>query len=441
MSKVAGYFLVLSEVRHKAFRKRSQEYFAEPVVEFSHSRNVPLICFVMDDTGIISHIAFGRRGVVAGTGLRRLNVNDIYKLETLVLIDDIINQTSIRVSRHLFKKFKTGGLLPPKSFEEFLSVFLKEAPETEFVLSQYSKARRLRIEKLNKSARKSLAQQKEAVVTALNIAGIDKKEVKGWDYNEKTGPKSFLDGIEKVRLREDSMIINDLENFPGYNLIRNTRYSSSVFTKNDSQLTVVLANRLPLEELTGTDLIYYNEDFKCFVMVQYKVMEKESDQFLFRVPNNQLSEEIDRMDEILTMLYDYSKDESINDFRINSNPFFIKICPRIEFDPDNVGLSSGMYIPLDYLKLLQYDESIIGKRGGRAISYKNVGRYFDNTGFKTIIEGGWIGTNHNQSNQLEKIIRSVIENGRTAVIAVKKNISNQEGRQIDDDLIDDDLYD
>ena len=170
-------------------------------------------------------------------------------------------------------------------------------------------------------------------------------------------------------------------------------------------------------------------------------MEKESDQFLFRVPNNQLSEEIDRMDEILTMLYDYSKDESINDFRINSNPFFIKICPRIEFDPDNVGLSSGMYIPLDYLKLLQYDESIIGKRGGRAISYKNVGRYFDNTGFKTIIEGGWIGTNHNQSNQLEKIIRSVIENGRTAVIAVKKNISNQEGRQIDDDLIDDDLYD
>lgn len=68
--------------------------------------------------------------------------------------------------------------------------------------------------------------------------------------------------------------------------------------------------------------------------------------------------------------------------------------------------------------------------------YNHVGRYFDNTGFKTIIEGGWIGTNHNQSNQLEKIIRSVIENGRTAVIAVKKNISNQEGRQIDDDLYD-----
>jgi len=33
-----------------------------------------------------------------------------------------------------------------------------------------------------------------------------------------------------------------------------------------------MANKLPLEEQTGADLIYYNETFSSFVMVQYKAM-------------------------------------------------------------------------------------------------------------------------------------------------------------------------
>lgn len=70
--------------------------------------------------------------------------------------------------------------------------------------------------------------------------------------------------------------------------------------------------------------------------------------------------------------------------------------PRLEFDPDCVGLSTGMYVPIDYLKILEKDKCIEGNYGGRAISYDNIGRYLDNTGFKTILEGGWIGTNQNQ---------------------------------------------
>lgn len=89
-----------------------------------------------------------------------------------------------------------------------------------------------------------------------------------------------------------------------------------------------------------------------------------------------------------------------------------------------------MYIPLDYLKLLQEDKCIEGERNGKSISYENVGRYFDNSAFKTIIEGGWIGTNHGQSEVLVKIISNTLENGRSAVLAVKNKISKTPVPQI-----------
>ncbi len=421
MTTVAGYFVKLSENRTLSFNGRSNDRFAEPVPEFSHSRNVPLVCFIINPEGYITHIGLGKRGVRAGTDLRRLNIYDIFELENEVSVKSIVELTPARFKSYLINRTKIGGLIATKSFEEFLSVFLEKASDTKTALNRYSKERRLRIEQLSKLAKRTLAEQKEAVLTAMNIAGINKEELQGWDFIENE-TSSFLDGIKDPRIREDSMIINDLTNLPGFELMKSSKFSSSIFENDRTRLTVLLANRLPLEELLGTDLIYYNEDFKCFVMVQYKVMEKEKEKFVFRLPNEQFTEELDRMDSIMEILKTKLGTGNIQDYRINNIPFYIKICPRIEFHPDNVGLSSGMYLPIDYLKLLQTDDSILGSRGGRVITFENVGRYMDNTAFKTIIEGGWIGTNHNQSQVLEQIIREILENGRTAVFAIKKKI-------------------
>lgn len=422
MSRVAGYFLILNDRRYFSFQGNMHYKFAEPVPEFAHPRHVPLVCFITNKSGVITHIGLGKRGVRAGTDLRRLNIEDIFELKKPVSAIEIANTTGSRVRSHLINKINSGGLFSPRCFEEFLGVFLRKVPDTIPLLDKYSKSRQLRISRLSKNAKKSLAEQKEAVLTAMNIAGIDKDNAQGWDYDEAEKPISFLDGIAQVRLREDSMIINDLSNIPGFDLIKSTKYSSSVFENSKTRLTVLLANRLPLEELLGTDLIYFNEDFKCFIMVQYKAMEKEGDKFVFRLPNLQFAEEISRMDSIIQSLSSTSGNGFINDYRFNENPFFVKLCPRLEFDPDNVGLSTGMYIPLDYIKVLENETCIEGERGGKAISYDNVGRYLDNTGFKTIIEGGWIGTNQNQSLYIERIIKDILENGKTAVFAIKKKL-------------------
>jgi len=216
------------------------------------------------------------------------------------------------------------------------------------------------------------------------------------------------------------MVINDLMEIPGYEAIKKTPYNSVVFENNDSKLTVILANRLPLEKQLGVDLIYYNETFACFLMVQYKAMEKEGSEIIYRFPNPQLTEEIKRMDEILDELNKYPSTKEADGFRLSENPFFLKICPRIVFNPDSIGLVPGMYLPLDYWKLISKHSTLIGPRGGKRLSYQNVRRYFDNSGFVTLASGGWVGSNHSQSGVLEIAIRSTLKSGRAVVLAVNK---------------------
>lgn len=200
MSKVAGYLVILNKDRFVSFYSRSYEQFAEPVPEFSHSRNVPLICFIINEEGNITHIGHGKRGVRAGTDLRRLNIQDIFELDNPISAIEIVSATPSGIKHHLTRKLVSGGLIPPKSFEEFLKVFLERAHETIPILYKYSKERRIKIEQLSNQTKQSLAEQKEAVLTAMNIAGINKENAQGWDYIEGEKPISFLDGIKDVNI-------------------------------------------------------------------------------------------------------------------------------------------------------------------------------------------------------------------------------------------------
>ena len=71
-----------------------------------------------------------------------------------------------------------------------------------------------------------------------------------------------------------------------------------MFENERVSLTVVMANRLSLEKQLGADLIYRNEAYNSFVLVQYKAMEHEAGTARVRLPNNQLEKELKRMEEL-----------------------------------------------------------------------------------------------------------------------------------------------
>lgn len=423
MANPTGYILRLLPDRLDWLRAEANESgrFAEPVEEFEHSRNVPLVCFIIDHEGVLHFVASGARGFAAGTGYRRLNLAKLAELQPPRDLSPLIDRLRGGFRNRVRETWETGGILTAKQFRAVVDEAIRTDPTLGNILERYSTERLRRIEALPERAREQLAYQREAVVTALQLAGLDRGTLLSWDPPEQGVPRSFLDGLEQVRNREDAQIVNDLMTFPGFDFVRPLVSGSTSFRDEDGvELTVVLANRLPLEQLTGADLLYYNETFEAFVMIQYKAMEREGDEAIFRLPNPQLDEELNRMEVLMQAIEQDARPDSPGGYRLSWNPFFLKLCPRIEFRPDTEALSHGMYIPLDKWKLLASADDLKGKRGGRGATFENVRRYFDNTAFATLVGKAWIGTTPIQSRTLAEAVRSTISSGRAAVVAIRR---------------------
>jgi hypothetical protein len=299
---------------------------------------------------------------------------------------------------------------------------------------------------LTLTERSNLAEQKETVTTALELAGIDADQVLSWSPAD-SAPSFFLEGMPQATLREDATLVSDFSTVPGFEAIRHYPFAMRVFESASAAyprtvLKVIMANRLPLEQQTGADLVYFNQTFRSFVMVQYKSMEEGNKGPEFRwQEHDQLHDEITRMDALLELLRNLPEDRTPASFRLLTNPFFLKLCPRLVFNPDDKGLSKGMYLPLDYWKSLSIHPATEGPRGGRLITYENVGRRLTNSQFVALVGSAWIGTTVPQSVVLEKVVESVVETGKTVTLAVK-SVVPLPGADIDDESdLDDDSWD
>lgn len=447
MAKANGFAVLLPRNRLSTFFEcvDDERSFAEPVADFQHSRNAALVCFIVDG-GKLTHIGLGRRGVRAGTGLSRLNIEKVETLPEPLSVRKILNRLPKRFAASVRKRFQSGGLLTDKGFSATVESIRQIAPQASALLERFSQARTERIHRLSDRARKNLAQQKEAVLTALSIAGLDRDPVQEWVPSAET-PVSFLEGLPVARLREDPMVIHDMMNLPGFDLIKTLPYNAAIFESEatSERLTVILANRLPLEEQTGTDLIYFNETYQSFVMVQYKAMERTDRKsgiplYLYRLPDAQLKEEINRMNVVLGALKACAPNSDIGGFRLTENPFFLKLCPRLVFNPDDVGLVPGMYLPLDYWKLLETSPGIKGPKGGLRITYENAQRHLDNTSFTTVVSKAWVGTTPSQSMVLQDVVRETLKTGKAVAIAIKPK-KTTEPQVADDEEMEEDTLD
>ena len=405
-----------------------------------HTLSHPLLCFVGFEDNAITHLALGRQGRRAATAMKRLNLEGLTRLPTPVSHVAVLERLQKRFKPHVAPRFEAGGLLPPGSFAAVVEAIRELLPESNALLDRFSARRQELIAALSTNVRRALAYQKETLATALTIAGIDTDTLRDWQPTTEGGPsQSFLDGLPEARLREDQMLLNDMSSFPGFDLAKSMRHGAATFTNDRVSLTVVMANRNPLEEQTGADLIYRNEPYRSFVIVQYKTMEQEPGGARFRLPNAKLANELQRMETLWNQLQDCDADSGLGGYRLTADPCFLKLCPRVVFDPDSVGLIRGMYIPLGYWHRLVVDPNIFGPRGGRAVTFDNVGRYLNNTSFSELVASGWIGTTVPQTAILDSVIRDIVATGRTVTIAVKRNLSPEEqAARLDAKLIESD---
>lgn len=255
--------------------------------------------------------------------------------------------------------------------------------------------------------------QDDAIHFAMSIAKLDSSfRLESVEIKENTE-------TELISLSEDNVIIFDTNN-DIQGLSREIDITGRATYRNESEeLIIYTANKNPLEHLLGVDLIYINNIQKNMVMVQYKMLKKEGDSWIFR-DNNQLRNEVERMNRVKEILNDNSQ----NEYRLNPSPFFLRFIKRLSSGNNPVSFC----ISLDHYQQIMNQSVTLGPLGGRRIGYDEMQKhYIGKSELEGLIRSGYVGTYSQDTDNIHEIIR-LISSGQQSnglVIAFKNRLSGE----------------
>ena len=248
------------------------------------------------------------------------------------------------------------------------------------------------------------ALQQDAVNLALKAFGVTTEAA---EIDLPGGDTS----LATVRLTEDAVIEHDARWPPGLSLTDSELTGRAVFKNREEQMEVFTANKRPLEELFGVDLIYYNRTRGALVMVQYKMMEPQErkrkevpgvyggvryegeDQEWEVAIDKQFKSELRRME-----TFDRDLDPE-GHYRLNGSPFFFKLMKR-----NATTKASGIMLSLGHLKQMIAEGLVTGPRGGLRINYRSLdGHYLRSDPFVELIRSGYIGSRGATTAHLEAL--------------------------------------
>lgn len=219
------------------------------------------------------------------------------------------------------------------------------------------------------------AMQRDALALALKMFGAEVEA----SAVALPGAETAL-GI--VRLREDAVIEHDARWVPGWRLSQSDLTGRARFERGGERVDIFTANKQPLEELFGIDLVYLNIRRRALVMVQYKMLdpdakrrrridagdtpdeEEEGHDWIARI-DGQFIDELRRMRKF---------DQDLapeGDYRLNSSAFFFKFVRR--YARAN---AAGIMLSLGHLDRLMEDGILTGGRGGLRISYSSLDSHY-----------------------------------------------------------------
>ena len=250
------------------------------------------------------------------------------------------------------------------------------------------------------------ALQEDAVNSALQVFGLTHRDAA--TSVETEGPTA----LGRVPIREDAVIEHDARYIPEFALTGSDLTGRAVFEKGRERLEVITANRSPLEEVLGVDLIYLNVIKRNIVMVQYKMLEptrEDNDADWIYRPDDQFGKQVARMKS-----FSFPEPPEPHEYRLNSQAFYLKFVRR----DASLG-KSPITIPIDHFEVLQNDPACIGSRGAFRISFDALdGRYLRQTTFFDLIRSGYIGAYAQDTKNLEILIEETLRGNRAVVAAV-----------------------
>lgn len=237
---------------------------------------------------------------------------------------------------------------------------------------------------------------------------------------------SFLTALNDNVLTEDEMINHDMSVFGDWGKRNSDIFGMACFEKQSERLFIWNVNRKPLESVLGVDLIYYVEEYNSFVMVQYKRMIREGDKWIYRPTDTSYHKELKNMEyfeELVSEIKIDSQDPS--QFRLNTCPFYFKLCKSSMGSNKISETLPGMYIPLSYWEtIINHSFDVKGKNGGKLVGYHNAKRWLTKEDFTGLVQKGWIGSQMPISDIIASLIRGSLEGDKLVTLAAKLKSSN-----------------
>lgn len=439
-AKSSGLLIYFDEARRRDLIQEKIEGSYEPFTDALSlpdwelgELNIALLGF---SGSTIDYISLAKKGKRVVTSKNRIEFSAMVNLGAIP-ISVIESRLNERIQRYFMKVSQgTGGVIPPATWKGLIEAIKAERPALVEDIDRLTSLRRYSGFRLKGEAADILLQEREALGISLDIFSgnnqLRDQVLSEWAPYENTvtevndfeataklsnmepGRSSFLKGIPQRYLQEESAIQHDLFNWPEMTPLHEA--GVSVFEQGNRRLEVHYANRNALEHTLGVDLIYYNERFQLFVLVQYKLMRQEGDLVLYR-PDAQLIAELNRMDQFYSSTRIPVPIQSHEEYRLNDDGFMLKLVPSKGLKPASGELIKGMYISREYMHFLLGPNGPKGPQNGPQITFSGAPRYLTNSQFAASIHAGWIGTRGVQSQTLGTMIQKFYESGRAMLVA------------------------
>lgn len=423
MSDYGGYLFILDEAERASRIEMyisSKGTFTDTISAADWRTKYAEIFLVSLDGGSIHYAALAHRGKTVATEKHQIRLTHFVEFSPPVPLEQIQSRLAQRLHPFFIRSSSgMGTRVTPKTWQNLISVIKQLRPRSAASLEQLEELRRLSPAFFRRPGSEVLAEERDAVNLALRMSGFDQSEILSWVPSEGEQLAPFLQDLEQAKISEDQMIAHDAEVFGDWERLRRYQVGAAVFRKGNERLTVMNVNRHSLEHTLGVDLFYYQHRYDSYVMIQYKRMVKEEGEALYRPIDKSYRAELQRMREFERMIAEIEDPSAtaLRNYRLHPGIFYFKLCPSEVLDVTSTEMIKGMYIPLDYWELLMNSPDILGPKGGRQVTYENVGRYFNNTLFIEMVKLGLIGSRLISTEALSEITQKSIEEGRSVILA------------------------
>lgn len=284
---------------------------------------------------------------------------------------------------------------------------------------------------INDPAERAWLEQQDALRNLARIAEFPPSAFAAWKRPASSG-EPYLAGLIPQPV-EHSLIDHDIR-IAGQPFGMYAEWQGSTETRCDvhilqdsagRRLEIANVNATNVETHLGTDMIYYHESTKSFVLVQYKRLDHKTKSLTV---DDRLRGQLDRLEQVGKL----SQEPTVpSEWRMSRDSCFLKLAlwPSDTTVQPVDGLVPGMYLPLSYVRLLLAAPCTLGPREGRRLGYKEVERHLVGSQFVELVKHGLAGTVGTSVDDLRTLMNNRLADRHNIMLATERSSETANQRQ------------